>query len=46
MAKQTRRRREPQDPDRDGQTEERLVGRDDRGRYDERPRPKAPKKKS
>ena len=37
------RKREPQDPDRDGRNEERLVGRDRRGRYDDRPRPLAPK---
>ncbi len=39
-----RRKREPQDPDRDGQTEIRLVGRDAKGRFDKRSRPKAPAK--
>ena len=37
------RKREPTDADRDGVTEERLVGRDDKGQLDSRPRPLAPK---
>ena len=42
-----RRRREPTDVDRNGRDEERLVGRDEKGRYDrrERPVPPRPKKK-
>ncbi len=39
------RKRERTDADRDGKTEERLVGRDEKGRFDDRDRPLAPKPK-
>lgn len=39
MAKPKPRRAEPTDVDRDGTDEKRLVGRDDKGQYDKRPRP-------
>ena len=41
----SKRQREPQDTNRDGKNEPRLVGRDKQGQYDKRPRPPAPKKK-
>jgi len=34
-----KRKREPQDTNRDGKKETRLVGRDGKGGYDKRPRP-------
>ena len=37
------RKREPTDADRDGKKEERLIGRDEDGKWDHRPRPLAPK---
>ena len=39
------RKRESTDANRDGKTEKRLVGRDEKGRYDNRDRPLAPKPK-
>ena len=41
----SKRQREPQDTNRDAKDEKRLVGRDDKGQYDKRSRPPAPKKK-
>lgn len=39
MPKPKRRKAEPTDANRDGVDEKRLVGRNDKGQYDKRPRP-------